>query len=694
MKKGGIFFHKNIIYNKVFPSFRKISILKRLHQTSIKSNPSSIAMNVLIYDGNGTSPNSVKQTFLTLKSILGHAYDVMKVDATILKSEPWEESCSLIVIPGGRDSPYCEELNGTVNDKIKNYVNGGGRYLGFCAGAYYASKEIEFEKGTALEIAGPRELSFYPGLSRGTMFPGFVYNTEKGARSVSILDKREDQTIKSYYNGGGYFVNADKFGDKVKVICTYQDPGLSEEKDAAAGVHCKVGKGSALLFGFHPEYDIRFVDLSDNDNKEEIIKELTASLPLCRRLLNKSLAEIGLRVNLEKEQNNVPQLTPLYLSTISNELLQTIVKKMMQEFDSHSLLTDSNDSFYIAPISQHNSSDNDALVQSLDALSIQREFENKSPVLKILYPSSTSNENTPQIPKKSSTPSFNLQAFFKSLLERRKQEWGGGAWYRFGNAVLYSEVITSTQTVLDKNYTFTQCLPNGLVCLATNQIAGRGRGRNSWVSQAGALQFSFVVRHSLSLSNAPVVFIQYIISLAIVDSICNRKGYEDVPLRLKWPNDIYADLPTGLKKVGGLLVNSSFVRDEFLLVIGCGVNLNNPHPTVSINDVIQEHDPKLKRLDKEDILAHALITFEKYYMEFCEKGMGNWFLDKYYQRWLHSGKVVTLTTHNDEKARIVGITSDYGLLEAVSIADPRKKFTLQPDGNSFDMLKGLIIKKT
>lgn len=123
------------------------------------------------------------------------------------------------------------------------------------------------------------------------------------------------------------------------------------------------------------------------------------------------------------------------------------------------------------------------------------------------------------------------------------------------------------------------------------------------------------------------------IALAIVESIRSRPNYDSVPLRLKWPNDIYADLPTGLKKVGGLLVNSSFINNEFLLVIGCGINLNNPHPTVSINEVIQQQG--LPKLDREEVLAHALVTFEKYYSEFCEKGMGEWFLDKYYDRWLH-----------------------------------------------------------
>ncbi|KAI8639527.1 biotin-protein ligase [Parasitella parasitica] len=645
------------------------------------------AMNVLIYNGNGTSLSAVNQTYTTLKAILGHAYDIIKVDASTLKSEPWEETCSLLVIPGGRDSPYCHDLNGQGTAKIKEYVHGGGHYVGFCAGAYFASQNIEFEKGNKdMEVIGSRELGFYPGTSRGTMFPGFVYNSERGAKAVSILQHQE--TFKAYYNGGGYFVRPQQH-KQVKVVCTYQDPGLCDDEDTvAAGVQCLVGKGSALLFGFHPEYDVNLLDLTDNDDMEQITQDLTASLPKCREFLSQLLSEIGLKVN--RVEQNVPELTPIYLATASGELLQTLTANLLNQADKDSIFNDANDSFYISQISEQKEN---ALTEKLGQLSLKREAEDKPPVLKILYPSLDKAKVT-QIPQTSLTPMFDLSAFFESLADRRKLEWGGGAWYRFGNAILYSEVITSTQTVLDKNYNFAQCLPTGLVCLATNQISGRGRGRNSWVSQAGALQYSFVVRHSLRLSKSPVVFIQYLIALAIVESIRTRKGYEDVPLRLKWPNDIYADLgDEGLKKVGGLLVNSSFVQDEFLLVIGCGINLDNTHPTVSINDVIQKHNPKLRRLEREQVLAHALVTFEKYYMEFCEKGMGAWFLDKYYERWLHSNKLVTLTTHNDEKARIVGITSDYGMLEAVSADNSKVKFTLQPDGNSFDMLKGLIIKK-
>jgi hypothetical protein len=58
-----------------------------------------------------------------------------------------------------------------------------------------------------------------------------------------------------------------------------------------------------------------------------------------------------------------------------------------------------------------------------------------------------------------------------------------------------------------------------------------------------------------------------------------------------------------------------------------------------------------------------------------------------------SNAIVTLTTHENERVKITGITSDYGLLETVSIDNPGKRVTLQPDGNSFDMLKGLIVRK-
>jgi biotin--protein ligase len=44
----------------------------------------------------------------------------------------------------------------------------------------------------------------------------------------------------------------------------------------------------------------------------------------------------------------------------------------------------------------------------------------------------------------------------------------------------------------------------------------------------------------MELSNsAPVVFIQYLAAIAIVEGIQTyARGYKDLPVKLKWPNDI------------------------------------------------------------------------------------------------------------------------------------------------------------
>ena len=52
--------------------------------------------------------------------------------------------------------------------------------------------------------------------------------------------------------------------------------------------------------------------------------------------------------------------------------------------------------------------------------------------------------------------------------------------------------------------------------------------------------FSTIVRHPTSIvPHAPVVFLQYLAALAIVESVKTYDvGYQNMPLKLKWPNDI------------------------------------------------------------------------------------------------------------------------------------------------------------
>lgn len=48
------------------------------------------------------------------------------------------------------------------------------------------------------------------------------------------------------------------------------------------------------------------------------------------------------------------------------------------------------------------------------------------------------------------------------------------------------------------------------------------------------------MKHPMELGNtAPIVFIQYLAAIAIVEGIQSYdNGYKKVPVKLKWPNDI------------------------------------------------------------------------------------------------------------------------------------------------------------
>lgn len=122
--------------------------------------PSASAHQVLVYSGPGVSPLSLSHTILTLSLLLLPHYTVQPVTPSLLATQPWEPSCALLVVPGGRDLPFVDEL--TVKTKatrrIREYVQQGGRYLGICAGAYFGAREVRFDPGGSNEVVGQRDL--------------------------------------------------------------------------------------------------------------------------------------------------------------------------------------------------------------------------------------------------------------------------------------------------------------------------------------------------------------------------------------------------------------------------------------------------------------------------------------------------------------------------------------------------------
>jgi biotin--protein ligase len=315
-------------------------------------------------------------------------------------------------------------------------------------------------------------------------------------------------------------------------------------------------------------------------------------------------------------------------------------------------------------------------------------------VVKVIVPHEKELPSTKEMP-------FHHEAFYANLHHYHTKLRNPNA--AFGKHLIYGEVVTSTNTLLEKNPSLLRNLPNGFTMTATTQIAGRGRGSNVWIAPPGALMFSTVLHHSFALSqSAPVIFIQYLAALAIVQGIKGyAPGYQQIPVKLKWPNDIYVQLPGSsnnpVVKIGGILVNSSYSGSTYDIVTGIGLNLSNALPTTSLNLLASSQNPPLKPFTPEKLLASILAHFETLYSTFCQAGFNRDMETEYYDNWLHTDQVVTLESEGGIRARIKGITRDWGLLLAEELGwqdrPTGRVVQLQSDSNSFDFFRGLVMRK-
>ncbi len=110
-----------------------------------------------------------------------------------------------------------------------------------------------------MEVIGPRELGFFPGMVRGPLLAPYDYFTNSGVRAASIVWKeapflRKTSTFTVYYNGGGYFVDG-WHQPGVKVLASYS---LGDEFPVI--VECKRGLGKAILSSVHVEIDPAYLD--------------------------------------------------------------------------------------------------------------------------------------------------------------------------------------------------------------------------------------------------------------------------------------------------------------------------------------------------------------------------------------------------------------------------------------------------
>ncbi|XP_026709754.1 biotin--protein ligase [Athene cunicularia] len=455
-----------------------------------------------------------------------------------------------------------------------------------------------------------------------------------------VVSKMDSTEIKLNLLVSGYIFEEVMKEDtsKVKILSRLNNA----DKDTVI-VHLTYGDsgGEAILSQAHLELDINSMDVQT----EEDFNLLKISNTKRYEVLKDILISLGLSCELSE----IPVLTPIYLLSSDEEIHLSFLKWLEGNVDAEGLRASSKVS------------------------------------LKFVSSSESKMEITPSLmPVITEMGSFSSEHFSLKTYQQNLQS------KKLGKILLFAEVTTTTMNLLD-GLMFELPEEMGLIAIAVRQTQGKGRGGNVWLSPVGcALSTLHIAIPLHSNLGQRIPFIQHLVSLAVVESVRSIPGYEDIDLRVKWPNDIYY---SDLMKLGGVLVTSTLIETTFHILIGFGFNVNNSNPTICINDLItkfnKKEGTKLKPLTADCLIARTVTVLERLIDIFQEKGP-NGVLPRYYKYWIHSGKQVRLHSEEGPIAWIVGI-DDYGFLQVHE--EGKGVESVHPDGNSFDMLRNLIVPK-
>ncbi len=184
--------------------------------------------------------------------------------------------------------------------------------------------------------------------------------------------------------------------------------------------------------------------------------------------------------------------------------------------------------------------------------------------------------------------------------------------------------------------------PEGLVLIAQNQSAGRGRRGAAWFASPGeSLAFSILVRPTEAKALWPRLALAA--GLAVAEAM-DRFGLQ---AGIKWPNDVWLNG----KKVAGILVEAG---SDFA-VVGIGINVNSTAFPAAISELATSMRIESgNAISLSEVLAAVVTRFS-----IRGRGLGQGFNDvltAIRQRCVLTGHEVSLTAaHGMERGVVEGL---------------------------------------
>ncbi|MDO4183956.1 MAG: BPL-N domain-containing protein [Rhodospirillales bacterium] len=253
---------------------------------------------VLIYRDYGCGDlNNLEKRLTEHFSPLDIAVDFTDSSA-IIKDNALDDNVLLLVMPGGAATPYIQKLKTLGSDKIRNYVQNGGNYLGVCAGAYYACTKVEFETDVKpMSITRTQDLlNLVDASAVGTLHKElnirpYMTNAASSA-AVRLRWLNDDEICYAHYHGGPKFLPT-KAG--FEVLATYAD--IADCPPAIVAQN--YGRGRVVLSGVH--FENKGQDLAkaihalriDYQRAAEVAAELTEHEQSRQNLFRKIMSEFS-----------------------------------------------------------------------------------------------------------------------------------------------------------------------------------------------------------------------------------------------------------------------------------------------------------------------------------------------------------------------------------------------------------------
>lgn len=146
------------------------------------------------------------------------------------------------------------------------------------------------------------------------------------------------------------------------------------------------------------------------------------------------------------------------------------------------------------------------------------------------------------------------------------------------------------------------------VVTCDEQTEGKGRGANTWYADRHSLVFSMLLKH---VPDRAAVRLLPFFAADILHRTLSEIARD---VTVKWPNDIYL----GDKKIAGILLQRFEDGARTHVIIGIGINLNNPSFPKKLPDASSLFLETGKTHDRELLLSTLAERMEKRYASFLQ----------------------------------------------------------------------------